>query len=264
MSTIISDPQGLDDKYHFLLRKLHSLTGIVPLGVFLCEHMLTNSLAYGAGGADKFNESVHFLHGLPYLWALEFFGIFLPLAFHAIYGIKIALSGRSNVTAYPHMPNRRYYLQRLTGYIAFVFLIIHLLKFRFAPWLGWGPDFLDPNLTDKFEITRQGLQAWNPVGDFVMPAWITITMYVIGLLSACYHFANGIWSFCITWGIAIGEKAQRRVGVLAAMIGVLLFIGGSLGLYAFARAPESDRTVPDRIIVENQPVEPEMHKSSAD
>jgi succinate dehydrogenase / fumarate reductase cytochrome b subunit len=230
------DPQVLDDKYHFLLRKLHSLTGIIPIGAFLVEHMLTNSMAFM--GPEKFNEAVHGLHKLPYLLALEVFGIFLPIAFHAIYGIKIALSAEPNTHSYPYMANRRYTLQRITGYIAFAFLIVHLLKFRFAHLVGWGPQYI--GTSDPFELTRKGLLSWKILGDyanekaFAMPAWLTFSMYVVGLSAACNHFANGIWTFCISWGITIGEKAQKRVGMAAAAVGVVLFIWGSLSLYAFA------------------------------
>jgi len=232
-TTPINEP-SLEQRHHFLLRKLHSLSGIVPIGAFLIEHLLTNSMAFA--GPEKFNEAVHSLHELPYLWALEIFGIFLPLAFHAIYGIKIAMTAEYNVASYPYMENRRYTLQRITGYIAFAFLIVHLMKFRFAHLLGWGPEFLDPHNMDKFEITRNGLMAWRPWG-LVVPAGVTITMYVIGLGAACYHFANGIWSFCISWGITVGEKAQKRVGMVAAVVGIVLFTWGGLSLYAFVKAP---------------------------
>ena len=220
-------------RHHFLLRKLHSLSGIVPIGAFLIEHLLTNSMAFA--GPEKFNNAVHKLHELPYLWALEIFGIFLPLAFHVIYGIKIAMTAELNVASYPYMANRRYSLQRITGYIAFAFLIVHLMKFRFAHLVGWGPEFIGSD--DPFEITRHGLMAWEPMEGFVVPAWITISVYVVSLWAACYHFANGIWSFCISWGITVGEKAQKRVGMAAAGIGVLLFVWGGLSLWAFANAP---------------------------
>ncbi|MFQ5429863.1 MAG: succinate dehydrogenase cytochrome b558 subunit [Phycisphaerae bacterium] len=240
----------IDERYHFLLRKLHSLSGIIPIGAFLIEHMLTNSMAFQ--GPEKFDESVHALHRLPYLTFLEIFGIFLPIGFHAIYGIKIAMSAEPNPVAYPYMANRRYTLQRVTGYIAFAFIIIHLLKFRFAHWIGWGPEFIGSE--HPFEITRSGLVAWRPFGWHV-PAGVTITMYVIGLWSACFHFANGIWSFCVSWGITVGEKAQKRVGVAAACVGTLLFVWGGLSLYAFAKAPAPDATK-DRPVVAERTVRP--------
>ena len=47
----------------FLLRKLHQLTGVVPLGVFFLVHMYTNSAAMN--GAKSFNKHVLDIHDLP-------------------------------------------------------------------------------------------------------------------------------------------------------------------------------------------------------
>ncbi len=235
LSTTADASDSFLQRNHFLLRRLHSLSGIVPIGAFLVEHMLTNSMAYG--GPEKFNDAVHTLHGLPYLWALETFGIFLPIAFHAIFGIAIAWTSESNVAEYPHMDNRRYRLQRLTGYVAFLFMIFHLMKFRFAhiffgtqPFIGYdGPDALTP-----FQLTQKGLVDWSPWAGLIIPTWTMVTIYVIGLAAACFHFANGIWSFCITWGITVGVKAQRRVGAVAAVLGLRLSPWGSMSLGALA------------------------------
>lgn len=242
MAESASAPQSFEARNHFLLRRLHSLSGIVPIGVFLIEHLLTNSMAaYGQftpeGGRATFNEHVHFLHSMPYLPLLEIFGIFLPLAFHALYGIKIAMSAKHNVAQYPYMENTRFTLQRITGYIAFIFIIIHLLKFRFAHWFPGGIPFLDHDISDKFEITRRGLMEWKFFGTAtVVHPGVTLTFYVIGLAAAVYHFANGIFTFCITWGITVGERAQKRVSMAAAGLGLVLFIWGASSLYVFAKA----------------------------
>lgn len=230
LSTTADASDSFLQRNHFLLRRLHSLTGIIPIGAFLVEHMLTNSMAYD--GREKFNDAVHTLHGLPYLWALETFGIFLPIAFHAIFGIAIAWTSQPNVAEYPHMDNRRYRLQRLTGYVAFLFLIFHLMKYRFGHIFFGAEHFIGSN--DPFQLTQNGLKDWSPWAGLVIPTWTMVTIYVIGLAAACFHFANGIWSFCITWGITVGVKAQRRVGAVAAVIGLILFLGGSMSLCALA------------------------------
>lgn len=227
------DAPTLDRKYHFLLRKLHSLSGIVPVGVFLIEHLLTNSMAFQ--GPAKFNEDVHWIHNLPYLFFLELFGIFLPLAFHAGYGIVIAMTAEPNVSHYPYLGNVRYTLQRLTGYIAFVFIIVHLFKFRFAHIIGWGPEFIHEG-NNYHEITRRGLMDWQPFG-YHVPWGVTMSIYVIGLMASIFHFCNGIWSFCISWGIAVGVTAQRRIGYAATALGLLLMTWGGMSLYAFKKAP---------------------------
>src|SRR2546427_12581355 len=88
-------PTVLSERAHFNLRKLHSLTGVVPIGAFLLEHLFTNSFA--VFGADAFNEKVRFLTSLPYLYLIETFVIFLPIAFHAVLGVAIARTARYNV-----------------------------------------------------------------------------------------------------------------------------------------------------------------------
>jgi len=232
------NPLTLDEKHHFLMRRLHSLSGIVPVGVFLIEHLLTNSRAFGwfgwfSGGKEAFNEDVHWLHGLPYLPVVEVLFIFAPLAFHALYGVKIALSSEPNTRAYRYGSNWRYTLQRVTGVIALLFIIVHLLKFRFAHWVGWGPAFIGSD--DPFTITMNGLNHWRPFGVEV-PMVATFAMYIVGLWATVFHFCNGIWTFCITWGITVGERAQRRVGYAAVGLAVVLLIWGHASLAAFAQA----------------------------
>lgn len=251
MSTTAETTQTFEQKYHFLLRKLHSLSGIVPIGAFLIEHLLTNSMAFK--GREHFNADVRWIHGLPYLPFVETLFIFLPLAFHALYGIRIAMTAKPNSGQYPYMANWRYTLQRVTGYVAFLFIVVHLAKFRFAHLLGWGPEFIHEG-NDYFEITRRGLMEWRPWG-VVVPATATFAFYYVGLLASVYHFCNGIWSFCISWGITVGERAQRRIGFAAAGLGAVLLVWGALTLYAFRYAePRSSTRVP--MHVESEPAQP--------
>lgn len=49
----------------FLLRRLHSLTGIVPIGAFLVEHFMSN--AFATNGPIAYDDQVKFLTGLPSL-----------------------------------------------------------------------------------------------------------------------------------------------------------------------------------------------------
>ena len=76
----------------FLWRRLHSLSGIFPIGAFLVEHFLSNAFATNGGAA--YNENVRFLTGLPFVLALEITFIYIPLAFHAGYGFWIWWRGR--------------------------------------------------------------------------------------------------------------------------------------------------------------------------
>src|SRR5919199_1531045 len=71
----------------FVFRKLHQLTGIIPLGLFLLEHFYTNSKAM-TGPAD-FNNAVRDLQSIPYIIFIEVLGIFVPLIYHAVYFLFI-------------------------------------------------------------------------------------------------------------------------------------------------------------------------------
>ena len=53
------------EEYHFLVRRLHSLCGLVPVGAFLCVHLLANStiLAPGAPAAE-FQNAIERIHVL--------------------------------------------------------------------------------------------------------------------------------------------------------------------------------------------------------
>lgn len=75
----------------FLIRRLHSLSGVLPVGVFLFLHIGTNSLiAVSTEASDLYQKQVNNLHSIgPLLIPVEILFIFLPLAFHAIVGVKI-------------------------------------------------------------------------------------------------------------------------------------------------------------------------------
>src|SRR3981189_2672564 len=79
----------------FLWRKLHSLTGIIPIGAFLVEHIVSNFETIH--GPLAYAKQVLFLNSLPLVRVLEWVFIFIPLAFHAGYGLFIAFRGRTNV-----------------------------------------------------------------------------------------------------------------------------------------------------------------------
>ncbi len=92
-------PLRAGEGYSFLLRRLHSLSGVVPIGAFLIEHLISNSES--ANGVQAYNDQVKFLTSLPFVHVLEWVFIFLPLLYHALYGVYIWYRGESNVGEYP-------------------------------------------------------------------------------------------------------------------------------------------------------------------
>jgi succinate dehydrogenase / fumarate reductase cytochrome b subunit len=207
----------------FVLRKLHQLTGIMPLGFFLLEHFYTNSKALSAvtGPAD-FNNAVRDLQSIPYILFVEIGGIFIPLIYHAVYGVLITAEARPNNLNYPYPRNWFYTVQRVTGIILFFFITFHVLNFRFG---------LIPNL-NNVSVAHSPDQAFAIVSrEFRMvPIFI---IYVIGIAATVWHLANGIWLFLVDWGITIGERAQRLTGYACIAFGVLLLAVGINAAVAF-------------------------------
>ncbi len=239
MRSDVSEPEvGFLDRHHFLLRRLHSLAGIVPVGAFLINHLLANSTAFL--GPKHFDHHISLIHSLPWLLGIEIVFIFLPLAFHGAYGVLIAWQGKLNQNRYPYLDNWRYTLQRVTAWITIVFVIVHLLHFRFAHWFGL-PEYKTAN-PDFFAFTQRGfLDQW-------LPAWLWVTIYAVGLISAVYHFCNGIVTFCITWGITTGVQARKKMSVAAGALGLVLLVWGAASLLALGRQPALGQPAAEPVI----------------
>lgn len=204
----------------FLFRKLHQLSGIAPLGLFIFVHFYTNSKALG--GPDKFNKAADEIHSLPYLIFIEWMGIFLPLIYHAVYGMFITWEWRPNQLAYPYARNWFYAIQRATGVILFFFILFHVLNFRFGLVPGLNTTPVAGNADKAFDIVS---------GEFQIP-WV-VAVYVVGIVATVWHLANGLWLFAVDWGIVIGANAQRYTGYACMAFGVGLLAVGLNAMAAF-------------------------------
>ena len=221
----MSDSPSFLERHQFLIYRLFSLAGLMPVGAFLIVHLLTNASVLG--GAASFQSRVDLIHSLgPLLVPIEVAFIFLPMLFHAVVGFVIIANGLPNVGSYPYVGNVRYTLQRVTGMIAFVFILWHLYQLH---WLGapLGGGRFDPH------------HATSTAATALRPAWVT-ALYAIGVLSAVFHFANGLWTLGITWGIWTSPAAMRRANAVSVVVGLLLAVAG-LGSLAGLRAVDVDQ-----------------------
>jgi succinate dehydrogenase / fumarate reductase cytochrome b subunit len=200
--------------HSFLLRRLHSLSGIVPVGAFLVEHFISN--AFATNGPHAYADQVKFLSGLPFVLFLEIFGIYIPLLYHSLYGFYIWWGGKSNVSEYPWAGNFMYTAQRWTGAIAFFYIGWHTYTMRFS-----GIHLLTENQA-AFHKVQMELQ--NP--------W-ALAFYVIGITAASWHFAYGLYLFAAKWGITVSERSRRGFGVVCTAIAVLFIAVGVATLSAF-------------------------------
>ena len=212
------------DQAHFLLLKVNSLMGLVPIGVFLAFHLGINALR--TVGPLQYQLSIDLINNLPFLLGIEIVFIYAPLLLHSMVGFYIYFSGKRNVRHYGYPRNWLYSLQRISGVIVFAFLIYHMGT-TVAPKLFYGKDLFlaAPFLIDVLNAEFQ--------------TWTGRIIYLIGITSATFHFANGLWGFCISWGIIIGQTAQRNASIVFAMVGLALTGLGFATVLEFSLHPVS-------------------------
>ncbi len=201
----------------FLYRRMHSLTGLF-LVLFLVMHLFTNSQA--ALEQQSFVHSVNSIHSIPYLQFIELSFLALPILMHGIAGAYYAYQSRQNVFgnnfAKPVLPeysrNRAYTWQRLTSWILMVGILAHVVHMRFI-------EYPSSSVQDFGLETLLMLQR-----TFKDPSMVAF--YTLFVLSACYHAFNGLWTFCITWGITISQRSQRLL-LIVCYVGMSLtaFLG---------------------------------------
>ncbi|MEI7578068.1 MAG: hypothetical protein WCK51_14350 [Armatimonadota bacterium] len=198
-------------KENYVLHRIHSITGVIPVGYYMVQHLALNSFAIA--GEAQFNGVIQFFEGIPkhVLLAMEIVAIWLPLLFHAIYGVFIVSRAENNyfTTKYKWSHNRMFFLQRVSGLVIFAFLIYHSLSttgYKYATG----------------DVERLKYAAWHEF--FQNPLWILV--YATGILASSYHLGYGIWNFCIRWGITVSDEAQTRIQKISALVFVGLTLLG--------------------------------------
>lgn len=235
--------KSLFERNYFLIRRLHSLTGIVPIGVFLIAHLTTNSsIIWGKwalrgegdpshsvleGGSHYFVKEVTWINEqVPHLLLVEIV-LWVSIAFHSILGFFYAMSGKSNTQRYSYQDNFRYTLQRITGYLGILFIFYHVATLR------WGWTFLVPGGTKwSYQYSASSLAAAIRGSDAEFKTWgfVVAAFYMLGITALVFHFANGLWTAAITWGLTISKQAQQRWGRVCFGLGagLMLMAWGSL------------------------------------
>src|SRR5699024_1291055 len=197
----------------FFYRRLHSLLGVIPIGIFLIQHLVVNHFA--VYGEASFNKAAAFMLDLPFRAVLETFIIFLSILFHAILGVYIVFVTKNNTRHYSYFRNWMFLLQRVTGIITLVFIAWHVWETRVQ--IGMGNAELNYGL-------MEGILS-NP--------WM-FWFYIVGVISTTFHFANGLWSFFVTWGITQSPRSQKISTYVSLIVFLALSYVGIRALISFA------------------------------
>ena len=182
----------------YTFRKWHSLMGSSRLvsfdATFNCKQ-LCNTRSRG------FNKAAGFMELLPFRYALEIFIIFLPILYHAIYGLYIAFTAKNNAVSYGYFRNWMFVFQRISGIVTLIFIAWHVWETRIQAMLG-----KEVNYDMMADILN------NPA---------MFAFYLVGVVSTIFHFANGLWTFCISWGITVSPRSQR----ISTYVTLAIFLG---------------------------------------
>jgi succinate dehydrogenase / fumarate reductase cytochrome b subunit len=244
-------------RFHFALRRIHSLLGIL-FGGYIAVHLSVNASGFWP---DVYQGYVNHIHNLePALPIVELVTIFIPLLVHMIYGAYIAFAGvKFNTTKYNYGGNWRYFLQRWTAVILLAFILFHVGTLHkwglagvrdliwtmhpapggflsgIANWCNnWGGTF---KAEDAYGTTVSGVRHYfydsdNPqyLGIRNYAVWV---FYLLGIWSATFHFANGLWTAAIAWGLTTTARAQKRWGNVCLGFFIIMTLIGTLAWLAF-------------------------------
>jgi succinate dehydrogenase / fumarate reductase cytochrome b subunit len=139
----------------------------------------------------------------------------VPLAYHAVYGVWLALRPDYNVRSYPLGSNWLYTFQRMTGILVLAFVVLHLV----VVWLPLA----------RHDVPEDGVHDWLAgqlsATHFEIP-WLGFA-YLLGVAACAFHLAVGLWTAAIRWGLTVSRRARRHSGIAVLLLGCLGFALGS-------------------------------------
>ncbi len=191
-------------KTSYGLRALHSLTGVVPVGVFMLLQLWAHAKVLD--GPSAYRAALTAVH--PTSWAIRIL-VLAPLLFHVGYGLVLTFRPQYNVGRYPLSRNWTYTLQRITGVLALGLILLTLALF----WND-APEHLPERIVGTVSQTHAGLP-------------LIALGYVIGLAACAFHFAVGLWMIGVRYGWLSTRGTQAQAGMAFTVSGVALFAWGA-------------------------------------
>ncbi|NNE70666.1 MAG: succinate dehydrogenase cytochrome b subunit [Rhodothermales bacterium] len=204
------------------------VTGVTGLGLvaFVLLHMVGNLALLS--GDQPYNEYAHFLTGLgPLFYAVEL-GLVAFFLFHIVTGIKIWIGKRNaRPVGYDRYqtaggPSRQTLASRsmiITGLILMVFLVFHVISFKFGPG---GPG----NADAAYVVAYDGAEPIRDLAKLVREKFST-PLYTFGytaiMLLLILHLRHGVWSAMQSLGAtkpSLTPAIYSVGGLLGAGIGI--------------------------------------------
>ncbi|MBP7821987.1 MAG: succinate dehydrogenase cytochrome b subunit [Saprospiraceae bacterium] len=207
------------------------ITGLFLI-TFLLVHCIVNACIFVNDGGALFNKAAHFMGSNPLIRTVEIV-LFLGILLHIVQGLIIWSTNKSkrpiNYSVYAGKETGKWYSRSmgLLGTLILLFLIVHLANF-------WVPS----RFTGGFEeVTYDGVTYHNV---FLMmkdcfSSPLIVLIYVVGVISLCYHLMHGFASAFQTLGInhpkynsfikSLGFVFSIVISVLFALMPISMHLG---------------------------------------
>ncbi len=201
-------------------------TGYV-LGGFLFLHLLVNSLALWPG---KFQSAVNKVHSLGALLPVLEIGLATVLTFHIVVGLRQMRRDKLKFITGDHFHGSpmRQWLQRVTAVIMLAFVLFHVVTLH--RWFGGR---FNPG--NAFSSASQAIwQFWHGQAAGSFPNLLFAQFYLLGIVAAVYHVANGLATGAEVLGLVRTEAAQDRLWKISICTSPALLLAGLVAWYAFA------------------------------
>jgi succinate dehydrogenase / fumarate reductase cytochrome b subunit len=201
-------------------------TGYV-LGGFLFLHLLVNSLALWPG---KFQSAVNRIHSLGAALPVLEIGLIAVLSFHIAVGLRLMRRDKLKFISGDHFHGSpmRQWLQCVTAVIMLAFVLFHVVVMH--RWFGGR---FDPQ--NAFSSASQAIwQFWHgqPAGSF--PNLLFAQFYLLGIVAAVYHVANGLATGAEILGFVSTPVRQDRLWRTCAIAAPALLLAGLAAWWALA------------------------------
>lgn len=202
-------------------KQVMALTGLALCG-FLVTHLLGNLLILL--GPDAFNLYAHKLTSNPAIYVAEAILVLLFLS-HIGMAMKLTIENKlaRPVSYYKRTPTGRgstfaSSTMPYTGFIILVFVIIHLINFKYGAYYATTVDGVE--MRDLYRVV---------IEYFANPAYVA--WYVVAMIATGIHTSHGFWSAFQSFGFS-HSKYNCTIKLISKLYGFLIAAGFS-GLAIF-------------------------------
>jgi succinate dehydrogenase / fumarate reductase cytochrome b subunit len=180
------------------------LTGLFLIS-FLVVHVTLNSFIFFNDGGVSFNAGAEFMAHNPIVRILEI-GLFAGLIAHIYMALILTLkNNKARPVKYAVTngnANSKWYSRSMgiLGSLLLMFLVVHLANF----WIPTKQALFANEMHDTFAGLKE-----------VFSKWYFVAIYLVGIISLCYHLLHGFKSAFQSLGIN-HRKYNRPIAILGA------------------------------------------------